>query len=143
VREALQEPNAGCFHCNSGDLCFGQPLRQLSQLLRHGAEDAFLPRAGSVGTVDDQARGDGLFVDIQTATVAMHSHGASPLPLAKTPALEESPFRTLRMEVSLRCSYGVQPNLLRGFNHTIAFTELDRQWRIHCVLAGHHFHASL
>jgi hypothetical protein len=73
----------------------------------------------------------------------MHSHGASPLPLAKTPALEESPFRTLRMEVSLRCSYGVQPNLLRGFNHTIAFTELDRQWRIHCGLAGHHFHASL
>jgi hypothetical protein len=53
-------------------------------------KDAFLPRVGSVGIVDDHARSDGLFVYIQTATVAMQSHGASPLPLAKTPALGAS-----------------------------------------------------
>jgi hypothetical protein len=28
---------------------------------------------------------------VQTAAVTMHSHGASPLPLAKTPALKDSP----------------------------------------------------
>jgi hypothetical protein len=72
--------------------------------------------AASVFTLADQTRGDGLFVYVQAATIAMHSHGDPPLPLAKTPALEESPLRTLRMEVSLCGSYGVQLNLVRAFN---------------------------
>jgi len=63
---------------------------------------------------------------------AMHSHGDPPLPLAKTPALEESPLRTLRMEVSLCGSYGVQLNLVRGFNqpHHCHYPSLIAQWRI-------------
>jgi hypothetical protein len=97
-------------------------------LLRHGPKDAFLPAAGSVFILADQTRGDGLFVYVQAATIAMHSHGDPPLPLAKTPALEESPLRTLRMEVSLCGSYGVQLNLFCGFNETtpLPLSELDR-----------------
>src|SRR5579863_8543265 len=59
-------------------------------------------------------------------------NGDPPLPLAKTPALEESPLRTLRMEVSLCGSYGVQLNLFRGFNepHHCHYPSLVAQWRI-------------
>jgi len=32
-----------------------------------------------------------LLMYIQTTAVTMHSHGSSPLPLAKTPALKDSP----------------------------------------------------
>jgi hypothetical protein len=69
----------------------------------------------------DQTRGDGLFVYVQATTIAMYSHGDPPLPLAKTPALEGSPLRTLRMELSLCGSYGVRLNLICGStNHAIA-----------------------
>jgi hypothetical protein len=86
-----------------------------------------------------------IFVYVQAATIAMHSHGDPPLPLTKTPALEESPLRTLWMEVSLCGSYGVQLNLICGFNepHHCHYPSLIAQWPIHCALARHYFHASL
>src|SRR5579863_5783340 len=124
--------NSGRFHGNRRDLGLGQPLRQLSQLLRHGPKDAFLLAAGSVFFLADQTCGDGLFVYVQAATIAMHSHGDPPLPLTKTPALEESPLRTLRMELSLCGSYGVRLNLICGFNEPrhCHYPSLIAQWRI-------------
>ena len=52
--------------------------------------------------------------------------------MAKTAALQDSPYRTLPTEVSLYGSYGVQLNLVSGFDqpHHCDYPSLIAQWRI-------------
>jgi len=83
--------NARRLHRHGCDLCFAQPLCQCVQLSCHASEEALFGNAVTVRIFRKQAGSDYLLVHVQTAAVAMGSHGVSPLPLAKTPALKDSP----------------------------------------------------
>jgi hypothetical protein len=66
-------------------------LRQLVQVSGHAAKQTLLIDAVAACIFLNQTGRDYLLMYIQTTAVTMHPHGASPLPLAKTPALKDSP----------------------------------------------------
>jgi hypothetical protein len=83
--------NPGRLHRHRRDLRRAQPLRQLVQVSGHAAKQTLLIDAVTFRIFLNQTGSDYLLMYIQTAAVPMHPHGASPLPLAKTPALKDSP----------------------------------------------------
>jgi hypothetical protein len=100
------------------------------QIPRHGSKETLLLDAVAVGIFHNHAGGNGLLVYVKAAAMAMRFHGASPQPPAKTPAFKDSPLRTLLMEVSFRCSYGVQLHTVIRVLQTAPFgvPGLARRW---------------
>src|SRR5215831_9313010 len=87
----FQTGKAGRLHCHCRDLRRAQPSRQLKQVSGHASKLTLLIDTVSFCIFLNQTGRDYLLMYAQTAAVTMHSHGASPIPLAKTPARKDSP----------------------------------------------------